>query len=366
MRFIAFLAILVLVGCQREKKASLVGSDQIYQSDFKTVINDAKGFEITQSDSMSVLKVKSLSPKYPFKDSLVLMKSQNHIDAKTWQSNWQKFACQSSTHLTFLNALGRIEMVKGLVGIDFMPKDHVYQTIRESGVLELSKNGNIDMERLVNLNIDLFLIYPFELDESKYENANVKTLLVSEYLEQTVIARLEWIKFFGVLVGAEEKAHQIFETIKHNYHQLKNPRALNKTVFFNLPFKDTWHMPAPNSITTNLVKDAGFSYLYDDNDIRRDNMLFPKEKVWEKAYEADYWIIIANRPENYSLADLLEEESVYKTFKSVKSNQVIFCNTSHSSYFTEGILEPDVMLKDLLFLTKQISDHEPKYFKLLK
>ncbi len=366
MRLFGFLVVFLLISCQQKQDTNTEKIEDIYQSDFKTIIKYAKGFEFIQKDSVAVLLIKSLSSKYPFEDSLVLKKYPSQHKAKYWRANWKKLACQSTTHITFLNALGSLQKVVGLSDISFMPKDSIYDKIVNSGVVELNQNNKVNMERLVSLGVDLFLMYPFELESDQYTRANVKTLLVSEYLEQTPIARLEWIKFFGILIGEEKKADSIFNHINANYSRLKSEKKLNKTFFFNLPFKDVWDMPASNSQSVNLVKDAGLTYLYDNHSFGLDNMSFSKESVWNKAYKADYWIIIANRPETYSLSDLIEEEGVYKTFNSVKNNQVIFCNTGYSSYFTQGILEPDIMLKDILFLTHQMTDHQPKYFQLLK
>lgn len=365
MRFFGILILCTLIACQSNFNTDPKSANSIYQPNFKTSIKYAKGFEMVERDSCSILKVISLSEKYPFSDSLILPLSQVSVNHKLWSANWKKFACQSTTHLTFLNALGAIEKVVALSDINFMPKDELYETILKQNVVELRQNDGVNVEKLVGLNPDLFLMYPFEWEDKKYSQAGIKTLLVAEYLEKTPIARLEWLKFFGVLIGEEAKADSLFNDIAARYHTLVADESIGKTVFFNLPFKDLWDMPAPQSITVNMVKDAGLDYIFDDTLQSIDNLSFPAEMVWSKAHEADYWIIVANRSANYSMADLLAEAPVYGTFESVKSNQVIFCNSGTSSYFTQGILEPDVMLKDLLYLTGQIDNHTPKYFKIL-
>ena len=154
-----------------------------------------------------------------------------------------------------------------------------------------------------------------------------------------------------------------FESTKEKYQSLVVPVDSSATVLFNLPFKENWNMPSLSSLTSNLVRDAGFNYEIESSG--QDNVVLAKEAAWERGMNSEYWIIIAGRPKDFSLTDLKAESEIYSAFPSVKSNQVIFCNTSFSGYFTEGVVEPDVMLKDLLFLTGKITDHQPKYFKLL-
>ena len=366
MRISGVIFIFFFLSCKQKVSEVVQQNHAIYQSDFKTNIVDAKGFEVLENDSLWILKIVSLSDKYPFFDSLILPKKQLFLKGKYWKKDWNRIACQSTTHLAFLNALNLIDKVVAVSDIGYMPKDQLYDKIMAQKVVELNQNNTIDLEHIVSIQPDLFLMYPFDRERDKYKKANIQTLLVSEYLEQTPIARLEWIKFFGILTGESDKADLIYSQTKNRYSNLVKKNALNKTVFFNLPFKDTWDMPAANSVTVNLVKDAGFKYLYEPKNEAVDNISFLKEMVWGTAQFADYWIIIANRPLSYKLEDLLQEEPVYSTFTSVKNNHVIFCNTGQSSYFTTGILEPDIMLKDLLFLTGQIENHQPKYFQILK
>jgi len=91
-----------------------------------------------------------------------------------------------------------------------------------------------------------------------------------------------------------------------------------------------------------------------------------KKKVWYDAMIADYWIIIASRPANFSLADLIAEEPVYAKFKSVIHQQVIFLQHRRNRLFCARSSEPEIMLKDLLFATHKMDNYQPKYFFLLR
>jgi iron complex transport system substrate-binding protein len=363
MRVLILLVGLIFLGCNRSNQET---TSNYYPALHDVKITHAKGFHVEETDSSTMLKVNSQTSKYTFSDSLIFLKRTQSNQGKVLSQKPERIACQSTTHATFIHALGLADKIVGLSDMAYMPKDELYEQLIGQKVKELSQHNTIGIENLLSVAPDIFFMYPYEWDAEKYRSVGVQTVLVAEYLEKSVIARLEWLKFFGILLQEERKADSLFNCIKNRYDALVQRQPIQKTVFFNLPFKDIWDMPSGNSLTVNLIKDAGLSYLYNNESQSADNLSLSKEAVWYHAHEADYWIIIAGRPQNYSLADLVTEEAVYETFKSVKNQQVIFCNTSFSSYFTTGILEPDVMLKDLLFLTHQIDNHTPKYFTLLR
>ena len=363
--FILFL----ITACNLKSENHELTSHQYVPNINNFEIKYAKGFEIIQNDSVVQLNILSLSTKYPFFDSLCFPKIKLSMPHKSMNEKWSRIACQSSTHAIFTHALNQTEKIVGLCDMAFMPKDSLFNILENLNVKELNKNGTVNTERLLSTLPDIFLIYPFELNSKKYEAIQVKTLLIPEYLEQTPLARLEWIKCFGLLLDKVNLAHTIFNRVDTTYQSLKVKTDTNKTVFFNLPFKDEWFMPATQSITVNLAKDAGFNYIYDNGTQNSaDNLTLSKEYVWNSAINAEYWVIIAHHPNGFSLLDLTKEDPIYNEFTAVKKKQVIYCNTSKTSYFTTGILEPDMMLKDLLFLTGQLNElnYTPKYFHFLK
>jgi len=329
-------------------------------------IEFAKGFYITQESALTKIVTHSNLSTYKFSDS-IFINHNTKIDSnlKYIKKNYQSLALQSSTYLAYLKILNKLDLVKGISGLQYVNLEDISTILDENKTEEISINGSIQMESLLKVNPDLFLIYPFELENAeKYKMKGIQTLLISEYLEITPLARLEWIKLFGVIFNEVDKANQYFNDVKTKYLALKKQVNNSKKVFFNLPFNDNWNMPSSNSITANLVKDAGLNYIYSDT--ISDNAIRSKEQVWEDAINAEYWVIIASRPENYSLNDLLKESKIYANFRSVKNKNVIFCNTSQSPYFIDGVVEPDVLLENLIQIIENKDVQNFKYFHRLK
>jgi len=364
MKLTQLLLIVFFTSCINHSKTKEFEVDKMVR--FETEVKFAKGFTIdTSNDEFSLIKINSNQSKFNFSDSIYLVHSDNfdRTNKKVLTTSLTSLALQSTTYLPYLSILNKLNLVSGLSGIQYVNSIELNDKINLNLIQEIGNNGSIQMETLLKVNPDLFLIFPFELDnQEKYNSKGIETLLLSEYLENTPLARLEWIKLFGMILNENELATEYFNSVVIDYTKERIDVDTTKTLFFNLPFKENWNMPNSNSITANLTADAGFKYVFSDT--TNDNTVHSKEVVWEKAMNCNYWVIIASRPKDYTLEDLKKEESIYSEFPAVKNNRVLFCNTSTTDYFTMGVVEPQIMLQDLLQFSD--SSYVPKYFKLLK
>jgi iron complex transport system substrate-binding protein len=361
--------ILVLCACvQHTNPNENVITNQV---DLEMVdIQYAEGFDILYEEGAIKIVTQSFGKNAFFKDSVyVKFDSTVVLDpiCKIIGQESVRLACQSSTHLAFLEELDRLNEVVGLCGLEYVNNSEISAVLKKNNVVELCLTDQVQLENLYQGNPDLFLIYPFGSAESNnYNDKGIQTLLISEYLEKSQLARLEWIKLFGVLTGRTKEANDYFEEVEAAYLKLKADATITENTFImNLPFQDQWFMPSSKSVGVELIEDAGLQYFYQD-ELGTENKTHSNEQVWNDGVEADYWVIIARRPLGYSLQDLMNEEPVYKEFLSVQKHQVIFCNTDRVDYFSKGSIEPHIILKDLCYATGQIESHEPQYFFLLE
>ncbi len=331
-------------------------------------IKYAKRFLVdVANQNYTKIEVNSGGSKFEFYDSVFIPHSlsYNFNNHKIIKKKYQSLAIQSVTYFAYLELINKVDLIKGLSGVDYVSQSDIKKILKKNKVKEISNDGEILIEKLLKINPDLFLIYPYELQSARqYNRKGIETLLVAEYLENTPLGRLEWIKFFGLIFNEYPTSQHIFNQKEKAYLKLKQNLDTSKTVFFNLPYNDNWAMPSSQSVTVNLAKDAGLNYVYKQQ-TSQDNLVLSKEEVWNDVMQSEYWIIIASRPKNYKLKDLLKEESIYKDFKAVKNNNVVFCNTSTTHYFTRGSVQPEIMLKDLINCINH-SKEETSYFKILK
>lgn len=339
-----------------------------YTKQIDTEVKYAEGFNVDISDSnFTKIAISTNNSIHSFSDSVFIAHTNQFKGAgrKLISDNYASLALQSSTYLAYLDVLGKLDLVKGISGLEYVNSDYFNEVLKLNGTKELSPNGSLNMETLMSIQPELFLIYPFELDnQEKYAEKGIQTLLISEYLESTALGRLEWIKVFGLLLGDYSRAETYFLETEKKYFVQTQPVDSTKTLFFNLPFKDNWNMPSSNSITANMANDAGFNYIY--SDLLADNAVRAKEKVWNDAMQCEYWIIIASRPNGFTLNNLMAEDDIYKEFPAVKNNKVIFCNTSTTEYFTKGVVEPDILLSELIAAKDGRELADSKYFKILQ
>jgi len=360
---VTFLSVSACVNHQKKD----VQNTFVFKRDTSFHVEYAKAFSLDYSNpNYTKINISSIG-NYSFNDSLFIphSKNYNYGKRKLIKHKYQSVALQSATYIPYLELLSKGTLIKALSGINYINSPKVKHLITENDIIEISSNGQVILEKLLKVNPDLFFIYPFELESNtKYAEKGIETLIIDEYQETTPLARLEWLKLFGIIFNDYKKSEHIFNQIKNEYNQLIQPLDTQKTCFFNLPYKDNWDMPSGNSITANLAKNAGLNYIH-QHEFSGDNIVLSPENVWHEAINTNYWIIIASRPANYSMKDLLQEEAIYKDFEAVKKQNVIFCNTTTTEYFTSGGVEPHIMLSNLIDCVQHKTD-STKYFRILK
>ena len=133
-------------------------------------------------------------------------------------------------------------------------------------------------------------------------------------------------------------------------------------------YKDQWNLPAGESFTGRLYRDANLDYIWKDSK-GQGSLVLNFESVLDKAKEADFWIgsgIYTRRD------DMLEANGHYAEFKAFNTNSVYTFSKRKGAkggivYFELGPLQPHVVLKDLIKVTHPdlLPGYEPFYLKRL-
>ena len=319
------------------------------------VINYAKGFQFERTDSTLLLKI-----LYPstgdVADSLYVI----HPDKRRQTLGFRKTAIQSTTHFAFFERLNELTSIVALCGKHYLSRE---QLEKAKNVTEICSESGFNVEKIATLQPDFLLVYPFEQkDLARFHRLGINTLLITEYLEQTPLARAEWLKLFGWMTNSPllESAFEEIESVYHAHIQT----SINATVALNVPFGEYWNMPNGNSITANLLKDAGLDYVF-SNKLIEGNVELSMEEAYNVLSKADYWVIITERQIGFTMKDLLAENKIYATFPSVQNGKVIFCNTAENDYFSKGVIEPHIMLQDLVSCLGKKQQTTNRYFRVL-
>lgn len=285
--------------------------------------------------------------------------------------------CMSSTHLAMISALGEQGSITGLSGLNYAYDKSVRERIDSGLISEVGYDSGINSELIINLSPDLIMMYGIGSESAGYisriAEIGFKIMYNADYLENDPLGKAEWIKVFGALYCREEKADSLFESIRAEYDSLKKiitaAELSDPSVLLGLPYRDTWFVSPGNSYVSNLISDAGGSYLW--SDIRSDfSMPFSFEAVYIRSLEADFWLnagSAGSKAEIEALDPRLNDIPCW-----ISGN--IYNNTKRMSpgggndYWESGTMNPHLILKDIASILhpELFRDHELVYYRKIE
>jgi iron complex transport system substrate-binding protein len=114
-------------------------------------------------------------------------------------------------------------------------------------------------------------------------------------------------------------------------------------------YKDKWNLPAGQSFTAQLYRDANTEYIWDDTE-GQGSLVLSFETVYEKAQLAELWV---GSGYYTSMEELNGANAHYSQFKAFKDKEVYSFSKRRSNsggveYFELGPLQPHIVLKDLI------------------
>ena len=84
-------------------------------------------------------------------------------------------------------------------------------------------------------------------------------------METSPLGRAEWLRFYGLLVGQEQRGDSLFAQIEKEYLALKDLAAQatsRPTVLSDLKYGSAWYIAGGQSTTGRLYADAGADYVF--------------------------------------------------------------------------------------------------------
>ena len=276
----------------------------------------------------------------------------------------ESIVCTSTTHIPLLEYLEVAGTLKGFPNTDYISSKLVREMINKKQVTDLGREQGINMEILLSIEPELVMGYLVTGDLGqlgKIEQMGIPVIINAEYMETHPLGRAEWIKFVAVFYNKSTKADSIFSEIEHRYNLAKE-KANNTTdrpgVLSGVVYGDTWFMPGGKNYASKIINDAGGNYLWKD-DSSSGFLELGFEVVYEKAYNADYWIGTASYN---TLRDLEEGDVRYSMFGPFKSGKVFSYNKrvgekGGNEYLELGYLRPDLILNDLVMIL------HPEYYQ---
>ena len=182
--------------------------------------------------------------------------------------------------------------------------------------------------------------------KEQLEHFGIPVLVERSSYESGPLARMEWIKFFGILLGKEEQAEQVFAAQEERIAPLLDQPSTGKScAFFSLTSNNLATVRKGSDYVARMIEMAGGSYVFSDlteNGNSLATMNLPLEDFYAGAKDAD--VLIYNSAIEgtiSSVSHLTEKFPLLSEFKAVKDGQV-WCTAQ--SLFQQSMELSDLIL----------------------
>lgn len=274
-----------------------------------------------------------------------------------------------SSLASLLDELGCLQAVSGVCEPEYIANESIHEAIAAGDIVNLGSALTPTKERIIDLAPDAILLSPFE-NVSTYGNLDqlgIPLIPCADYMEASPLARAEWMRFYGRLFGQGERADSLFAAVEAAYRTLTEaPHDDNPSVFFDTRNGSAWYMPGGKSTLGQMVDDAGGRFIFADND-QSGSVPYAFEQVYERAREADIWLLRYSADHHMTLKELQSEYAPYGQFKAFQKGDVFGCNNAELLFFEEYPFHPERLLNDLvhIFHPEEAPTYALRYFHRL-
>lgn len=283
----------------------------------------------------------------------------------------RSIAVTSSTAISFLAKLGKLNLLKGVSDASYIFNPQVKDAIKSGRIIEIGQGQQLNRERIIETDPDIVLASVY-IDQQVPDLSGTGTQLIpfADYLEEMPLARAEWLKVMGVITDTEPLADSIYVSIENNYLKLKGLaiNALKRpTIFDGTQYEGVWYVSGGKSYMAALYQDAGADYIWKQTSDRA-SIALGFEKVYNEARHANFWRILVNSAKGYSMLKLAEDNIKYTYFDAFTNKKIICCNSNLTPYYEEGVTQPDVILADLIYCLhpELMPGYQPIYYSFLR
>lgn len=254
-------------------------------------------------------------------------------------------------------------VIKGVCDAEYVNIAELQKLIAQGAIARCGSSMAPSLEQMA-------VLHPQALFMSSYENGSYSMLKrlkapvieCVEYMEPDALARAEWMRFYGLLIGKESQADSLFTQVEKSYRQLvalaakakQRPMVLTERVT-----SGTWYCPGGASSMATLLSDANARYVF-ARDTHSGSLSLAPEAVVAAAHDADVWLFTYLGPRPLSKQQLLAEYHGYANIKAFRNAKIYQCSSERSTYFNEVSFRPDFLLADMIkiFHPEMISHSE--------
>lgn len=344
-------------GCKRGDASCNEACSELYKPVY------ASGFRILGDTTRQSVVIESLNP-WQGADGVVKRlwierggeSAPEGFDGKVLHGTPRRVVVMSSSQVAMLDLLGEANSIVGISG-----RDYVYSPTlqaRRDSIAEVGHEGALDYEALAGALPDLVMLYGVNSAnpmEQKLDELGIPYIYIGDYLEQSPLAKAEWMVVIAEIMGKRQQGIELFTPISSRYEVFRavgdSLRRANGAVkvMFNTPYGDSWFMPGSSSYAVRLIEDAGGEYIYKQADSIASRPI-DMEEVYLLGTQANVWLHTG------TFNTLRELRSVCgkMTDTPIMHSGRIYNNMHRqglgggSDYWESGVVHPELILRDLI------------------
>ncbi len=262
-------------------------------------------------------------------------------------------------YLVASSAMDIFSELEGLDSISFSGQkedgwfiESAREEMRNGNILYAGKYSKPDYELLVSnhcaLAIENTMISHSPEVVENLENFGIPVMIDYSSYESHPLGRVEWVKFYGALLGKEDEAERIFADQEAILERVSASEKTDKTVaFFFITSNGLVQVRQSSDYVPKMIELAGGSYVFQnlgDPEAKRSTMNMQVEEFYSGAKDADYLIYNSSIDGGISdVEELIDKCELLADFRAVKNGNV-WCTTNDMyqqslaiGYFIEDI-----------------------------
>lgn len=246
-------------------------------------------------------------------------------------------------YLVASSAMDMFDALNGLDAITFSGQkadgwyiEAAREAMEKGDLLYAGKYNKPDYELIVSGNCSLaienmMISHAPEVVE-KLEDFGISAMIEYSSYEAHPLGRVEWIKFYGALLGKEEEAERIFNAQAAVLNKVSGADRTDQTVaFFFITSNGLVQVRQSSDYVPKMIEIAGGKYVFEnlgDPETRRSTMNMQVEEFYAGAKDADFLIYNSSIDGGVaSVEALLDKCEALADFKAVKEGNV-WCTTN--------------------------------------
>ena len=278
----------------------------------------------------------------------------------------------TTVHSSLLMKLGCQDKIAGVADLKYIKIPWIHEQVDAGRIVDCGDGMSPVIEKIIDLHPDAILLSPFENSGGygKLEEIDIPLVECAEYMEVSPLARAEWMRFYGILFGAEQKADSLFAVVDKSYNALKKTArkaGKGRSVLVDKQVGSVWYVPGGRSTIGQMIQDAGGQYPWADDE-HSGSLSLPFESVLEKSSEAEVWLFRYDSDRPMTREEFMAEKEAYDQFRAFKTGEVYGCNVRTSLFYEESPFRPDWLLGDFIqILHPSLSPIAPlRYYRKLE